>query len=59
MAKFLKTHNEAGVERFINLEHIQCVYPDDRTAFFDGGLISIPRDNEWNKLIKYIQNEEV
>lgn len=59
MAKFLKIHNDEGLERFINLEYIECVYPDNRSAFFDGLLIFIPRDNEWNKLMKYIKDEEV
>lgn len=59
MAKFIKIHNEEGQERFINMEQVTCVYPEDNGLdFSDGEDLYIPRQNEWNKVMKFVHENE-
>lgn len=63
MAKFLKVHHEndyGDIEEYIvNLEMIVDVDEESRMIdMVDGESIGIAKDNEWNKIMKYIDNNE-
>lgn len=61
MAKFIKIHEDDGEEIIINLESITTIEPEAHHIHFtDCNQVTIPRQNEWNKVMKFIyENEEV
>lgn len=61
MAKFVCIHDEFDREIIINLEHVVTIEPVDKYIYLlDCEGIIISRQNEWNKIMKFVnENEEV
>ena len=61
MAKFIRIHDEFDREIIVNLEHVMTIEPVDKYIYLlDCEGITISRQSEWNKVMKFVnENEEV
>lgn len=63
MAKFIRIHEDDGIEpeeMIINLESITMIDPEAHHIHFtDCNQVTIPRQNEWQKLMSFVKSNEV